>query len=572
MTLNNITKGLGILVLAGGMASCSSDYLSLQPETNMVSNEDVAGNESSLGSALYGICSSMYAQYENYYSYRWFNGEPWFSMVYGDVLGQDYVCYFWQSSTSGLLNNWAYVRNQAATSDAIPWTYSYGLISQANNIIDLDSDEIEGETAFRVAQAYTLRAHGYVRILQVFGPRWADSQNGSVLVAPLRLEPAADVISNGTPNMPLSSMSAILDQIYSDIERAQYLYSIAGWYRDYYWEPDEDIANGVLARAALLKEDWQTAYDAALSAASYYPVMSADDYEAGFAFANSEWMWASPDGSTNMWFASFGATYACNGQYPQRWTSIGAGAVSMDLYRQMGDLNDVRANLFFTPDKVPADKQDLFYDGAVCNLTQCNINSSENDLTPYLAQFIYDRWSITGAPNGWDYPYVSYPYVAAGILNPTGMVVQFGAQFKFWGTDTYSSSSFPYMRGSEMLLTAAEAAYHLGDSATAIELLDEINKNRISDFTTTELIDNDVLTTIKWNRRWELWGEGYSWFDLKRWNEPVVRNAWEAGNPDSGNWPQAIANSFDTDEANGWRWIIPRNETQYNDDIPSGGM
>ena len=60
------------------------------------------------------------------------------------------------------------------TSDIIPWSYCYGIISQCNTILSsLEADaEPTGEIAFRIAQAYTMRAHAYSRLLQIFGYRW----------------------------------------------------------------------------------------------------------------------------------------------------------------------------------------------------------------------------------------------------------------------------------------------------------------------------------------------------------------------------------------------------------------
>ena len=69
---------------------------------------------------------------------------------------------------------------------------------------------------------------------------------------------------------------------------------------------------------------------------------------------------------------------------------------------------------------------------------------------------------------------------------------------------------------------------------------------------------------MKYFRRIELWGEGFNWFDFKRWNQPIERMVWERNNTKSGNWPTTYAATMGTGVANGWRWRIPIAEIQYN--------
>ncbi len=565
----NIIKGLTVAVLAGGMASCSENYLTLEPQTE-IKNAEAVGSPEAKKNAVYGMCQSMYQQYSSLYSYRWFNGEPWLSMFYGEVVGQDYFSYFWTRSDQNV-PNWTRMTNQTATATYVAWSYCYGLISQANNICDATPvDQIEDEeTAFRIAQAKTLRAHAYTRLLQIYGPRWADSENGTVKTVVLR-KSAAD--PNGDVNAPLAPMKDVLDFIYKDLDEAIALYEDSGKFRSYEWEPDIEIAQGLYARAALLKDDWQTAQAMANAAREYYPIMSPSEYASGFAEPNGEWMWTNSPAPAGMYFASFGASYACNGAYPCRWQSIGAGAINYDLYRQM-DPNDMRCDLFFTPDKVsdPANEA-LFWDSRYCTSSSMDINKWSNnggnvkpgplayDLYVMGAQ-IYNR---VGAAKGWPYPYSNPAY--GGYL-PYGTLAPFGAQFKFWSQDYYGSSAFPFMRGAEMLLIEAEAACHNSDYTTAQNCLYELNRNRISGYQKSTKTGDALLEEVKLNRRIELWGEGFNWFDYKRWNEPIVRNSWRANDPTSNNIPASQAGVYDVTKARGWRWTIPRNETQYNDYI-----
>ncbi len=68
----------------------------------------------------------------------------------------------------------------------------------------------------------------------------------------------------------------------------------------------------------------------------------------------------------------------------------------------------------------------------------------------------------------------------------------------------------------------------------------------------------ELLAEIRKTRKIELWGEGHSWFDQKRWSLPITRRHWVEGDSESGNWYPSITESIDVDSANGWRFPIPK--------------
>lgn len=76
--------------------------------------------------------------------------------------------------------------------------------------------------------------------------------------------------------------------------------------------------------------------------------------------------------------------------------------------------------------------------------------------------------------------------------------------------------------------------------------------------------DSSLLDEIRLCRRIELWGEGSNWSDFKRWNLPIERRAWVAGDVNSGNWQAEFAIDTPVDANGGWRMLIPRSEIEYN--------
>ena len=573
MKINIISKGISALLLTGCLASCSSDYLELAPKSE-ISNNDVTTTVTAIRLATFGVFKCQYMQYGTFYGFRWFNGEPWLSAVYGDAIGGDYVNYFWQTSSPTVVD-WQVMNAPTYTADFIPWSYCYGLISQCNTILSsLEQDaEPTGEMAFRIAQAYTMRAHAYSRLLQIYGPRWSDSKDGAELVAPMRTsKPNPDDILKES-----NSMNDILKLIYEDLDNALALFDKSGMDREYYWEADKSVACGVYARAALLKDDWATAQKMAHDARQGYNIMSANDYvTSGFAENTSETMWSVSEDYSGIYYASYGATYACNGAYPTLWGSIGAGAIDYDLYKKMDAANDVRASLFFTPDKVPDDVKPLFFTNGYCAAASMNLNvlmrAADQSIvgTPLqqeLQKFCEQKYKDCGQKHGW-----AFPYAVGGegtqIADPSqgATLVPFGAQFKFWGIDGYSSCAYNMMRASEMLLIEAEAACHNSQESVAKSCLDELNAKRITGWSGSSNSGDALLEEVKTARRVELWGEGFSFFDFKRWNQPIVRKAWVNGDANSGNWPSVMVGegTFPLTKNNGWRFTIPQNEYQYN--------
>ena len=140
-------------------------------------------------------------------------------------------------------------------------------------------------------------------------------------------------------------------------------------------------------------------------------------------------------------------------------------------------------------------------------------------------------------------------------------------------TTTYSVAavtSYPLMRVEEMYFIEAEAAAHQ-DAARGKQLLEEFMKTyRDPQYTTDATSTEDVVEEIVFQKRVELWGEGQSFFDIKRLNIPIKRNY------DRTNHDQTEA--FNTTTRPAWmNWVFPMNTEEevnaglkgYNNPDPS---
>ncbi len=118
---------------------------------------------------------------------------------------------------------------------------------------------------------------------------------------------------------------------------------------------------------------------------------------------------------------------------------------------------------------------------------------------------------------------------------------------------------FPLMRVEEMMLIEAEAEGML-DAAKGAQLLTAFGQLRDPDYTCTASTPEDVREAVWIQRRLELWGEGFSLFDIKRLQKGVTRLYEGSNHPDLYKWNFTVTPGY-------MNFCIPRSEIQNNDGI-----
>ncbi len=587
MKKNIFLKGLaGVLVASAiipAMTSCSSNYLEEAPITS-ISKADVANTLDGALYAMQGACSSMYRQQRGYPNWNNANGEPYLNVMYGEAPANTFHDRIWNVYYANL-SNWSAIRSQTGMMSYAMWRYCYGVIDAANQVLDvIDEVPVNGsneiaERDFIKATCLTLRAHCYTKLMQVYGPRWCDSNNGAANSAiVLRLE-------SGLSEVPFATTAEVMTAIDTDLLNAIALFNGSSYSDNLIWTPNEDVAHGLRARLAAIKASgdpsaWQTVRDEAKAARQNYPIMTADQYvKGGFIQANQEYMWATWFQSEGMYYDGHGGTYGCNGWAVLQW-GVSSG-MDFDLYRKI-PLTDCRKKLYVGPGwfQIPENKEladelfangdietelddNAFFNPNIMDASAMTMNMGKDEsMKNYIYELAFDRsrwpdntssmplasaWSDGGA-----YPYYAAKYILSGL------------QYKFWGVDTFATNQFPFMRASEMAYLEAEAAYMLGDIAGAQAIMIELNKDkRDPNFTCTET-GQALLDKIRAYRHIELWGEGFAWHDYKRWNITMHRSEWKANDPTSGNYPKSLAKDCQPSDNCGWRVSVPQGEFNYN--------
>lgn len=535
---NYINKIFGCAILASAtlLASCGSDYLETKPTASVSSTEAVATTDMAY-KALNGIARCQTTQH--YAFTQGFAGENAIMRLYENLPSQNYN-YNYYASGWAPIHNQTFHNRTSTIYDGYAWYYYYQLIGQANRIIaHIDaatgSDE---DKKFIKASALSFRAYSYEKLIHYYCYRWQDSNNGASQGVVLRLD-------ESTGDAPFATLAETVNQIYKDCQEAITLFGESGIDRPAaeVWIPNANVAHAVYARAALFRQDYQTALDQAKLAKQGYPLMSNDSYAAGFCEPTSEWIMGSyGDDSENNFYWSYGTQGACNGYYATAdGNPTGAGTIGHELISRIPN-NDARKQNFLTEDKFPnldlSKESKYYYTFGILGMMDDNIYEQADSIvkahqakgltTPYQAGFYY-----------------------------------LDANLKFYVKAQPGVGYVPFIRSSEMVLIEAEANYFLGKTAEAQAALVELNatSGRNPEYTCTKT-GEELLSEIQDYRCLELWGEGFEWSDFKRWNKAVVRKTFKEG----GNAHQSVAITINPEDGNKWTWGVPLNETDYNAD------
>ena len=354
-------------------------------------------------------------------------------------------------------------RNPGSAISYFNYFFYYEIINNVNLLIDNVNASSGSDTDKKaiLGEAYAYRGWAYFQLVQLFGQRY--DANGSNTGPGLRI-----TLHSHSEVKPRSSVKVVYNQINSDLDSAILL--LNGYTRTNKSHFDKSVALGLKARVALTQQDWNTAASMAAAARTNYMLMDSTSYMFGFNdYKNAEWMWGShQQENQTTYFTSFFAYMSCN--FPAQNIIASPRAIQDSLYRLI-PRTDVRWQL----------------------------------------------WDSTGSNS-------SFPVPADATGKELGVRVKF-MQRKFRVQDPQLSiGDVPLMRAAEMYLIEAEAYARLGNSPAAATVLFQLAKRRDASYTMSTKTGNALLNEILVQRRIELWGEGFRFYDLKRMNLPLDRH------------------------------------------------
>lgn len=508
-----IKSTIALFLLMFLSTSCSDDFLDTVP-TSTIAPANVFETTENAHLAVNGLNKLMTRQWLGSQGY---NGEGTIKMFYGNYMGN----HFHVPNLTGWFNTMTmgFVDNPLATQTYYAWHYYYTLIGNANILLEY-IDEAQGpenEKQYIRAQALGFRAYSFFMLSQIYSNRWSDSNNGSSSGIVLRTD-----ISTG--DQALATLGETYKQVYDDLDEAIRLFEASGMSRkadgSEFFQMDRDVAYAIYARAALTRQDYETARDMSRLARANYPLMNQSDYHDGFRSGNQEWIWGSYGSSEEqLHFYSFHGYIGYNSTASNVRTR--PKILDRQIFERIPD-SDIRKGLFLDP-------AGRTYD------TATGLSSTSSDLHLETQ--------------------AQYPEMASSSRVYAYM------QFKFKALDMPGVGNINHFRSSEMLLIDAEASYFLDDEPAAITALEALNLDSGRDPNYASSNSGEaLLDEIKLYRAIELWGEGFDWFDQKRWAAPLDRKAYDQG----GNFADLFVFKIEANDRNKWTFVIPNRETDYN--------
>lgn len=406
------------------MSSCES--LDFEPQVNDVIQPDL-NNIEDLDKSMTGVYQGLTNE----------GGYTGFIIALGEWPADDLKISSENTGQGAIVHEWDYEEGFQDLEDC--WVVMYNVIRRANfvisnadNFTDKEAEEVEEANQYK-SEALIIRALAHYELSKIFGEKY---NGGSGLAAAYITDPT-DIFQKASR----ISFNEMFTNIKSDVNAA-----LNGFSSDF--NPNRAsvaLGYGILARVALIEEDWAAAASNAKSAIDNAPVIA--------DLTSYPLMWGEND-------------------------EDGEAIFKLALDPDDTELNDP-----------------FFADGVGSRF------EPSNDLVS-----LYEDGDIRLATN-------------FAMLNGK-LIIN-----KYRGPASNRDLHEPFiMRTTEMYLISAEANARLNNDAEAVADLDIIRANRIPGYTSIGESGDALDAAILIERRKELAYEGYRFFDLRRYDQDVVRN------------------------------------------------
>ncbi len=455
--------------------------------TTVATDELIAASPSATAALAMGMPAKFSDVWDT--SSHCFFGYP-AEMIYRDMLTGDAYHY----GETGYSHFISWQRNQYMGDGYLKtqfhWNYHYGFLLAVNGVVGAVNEDIATPEQLGLkGAAYAFRSLLYLDMARMYeflpNDIYKDGKNSEGntvlnLTVPIVTDQTSDEQARNNPRAPRQEM---YEFILSDLDNAERLIpNLTN--TNGQTMPDLSVVYGLKARLYMWVEDYANAQKyarLAINNAKVQPITQAKGLSktAGFNTA-ADFMWAGQQTSEN---ESVGTgiinwtSWVCNQStfgYTGSSTSL-YYTMDKSMYNRISD-TDWRKLMFKAPKGSALDGQNLFLD------------------------------EKAGAAMA-DYSAIKFR-PAAGNMEDYAI----GA-----------ASAYPIMRVEEMYFIEAEAAAHQNPS-DGLDLLKKfMTQYRDANYSTLVSSKDDVVEEIVFQKRVELWGEGQTFFDIKRLNYSVTR-------------------------------------------------
>lgn len=455
--------------------------------TNVATDELIASSPSATEALAMGMPAK--------FSYMWDESSHCFfgysaEMIFRDMLTGDAYHY----GETGYSHFITWQRNQYMGDGYLKtqfhWNYHYGFILAVNGVVGaVDEEKATNDQLGYKGAAYAFRAHLYLDMARMYeflpNDIYTDGINSEGFdVTNLTVPIVTDATSaDEARNNPRATRQEMFEFIMSDLDNAErlivHLPSTIGQTM-----PDLSVVYGLKARAYMWVEDYAKAQEyarLAINEATVAPISKEVGLGVSSGFNTAtDFMWAGQQTSENRTVTSGIMNWT---SWVSNQTTFGYTGPATALYyvmdKRMYDRiskTDWRKLMFKAPAGSALDGQNLF------------INKAYG---PKMADYASLKFR-PAAGNDEDY--------AIG-----------------------AASAYPIMRVEEMYFIEAEAAAHLDATKGAKLVTDFMTQYRDPEYKCAAASKDAVVEEIVFQKRVELWGEGQTFFDIKRLNYSVTR-------------------------------------------------
>ena len=419
--------------------------------------------------------------------------------------------YNWFSSCCALTS-----RNADYANPYIRYAAPYNEIAAANEIINTyPEDSQDTEILYKLAQARAIRAFSYLNLAPYFQFRYETSAGQPCI--PIVTESTTDFTRN-----PRATVAQVYNLIMEDLDWA--IGHLEGYARADKSRIDQQVAYGLRARANLNMGNWSAAAsDAAKAAEGYTPASIAEVSKPSFfSIDEHNWLWGynmttdialtNPYATASAWIRSFsGDGYSAATQV--------YSCINLLLYDKI-PATDVRKGWWVNSSLESPLLENVNWNGVSGNS---------------VASLEIENIKL---------PFLPYTNVKFGMSQVGG---------------TNNDEDWPLMRVEEMILIQAEGLVRSGSRNKGKQILESFVQTYRDPSYSADASGRTLEDEIWYQRRIELWGEGFSNNDTRRLGKPLVR----FHSSENSNVPAAFRFNMAADDP-WWLMRFPKAETNTN--------
>lgn len=530
------------------LAGCEEEFLERTP-TDAISASDALASVENMQLVLNGIHRGLYSQSQTVFpggNTGRANNHYWVPM------GDNLVGQIIHTANANNLSwrdvmQWNQHTIPTSLTTELLWYHRYNIIAHANLLINGIADSGFPETPELneiLGQAYTYRAYAYLSLVQHYGRGYLIGNPASDPGVPLLFSTESPFTSQ-----PRSTVQQVYDQVDADLTAAIAAFENGGGRIGSgavaKSQLNVNVAHGLRSRMALSTGDWATAASAAIAAREGYALLDEAAWLSGFNTNTlSEVIWGSNviAAETTFFRAYF---YLASNTFNGSQIRNNPKAADRRLVDAI-PATDFR-RLVFMPDAPNSNTSAANGEGGWANNTN-PLYTTEEEFNEAIAT-IKNTYGLVSGHNTHPYMHFKLKQANPGSIDPDDVI---------------------YMRSAEMYLNEAEAEAMQGNIGAAQAALQALVGTRDTGFDATSFTTTDALMDqIKFQRRLELWGEGFGYTDHLRWDEGVDHAA------DGGSGASEVlyqdAYQIERPSANDdWIFKIPQEEIDANPNLSGG--